>query len=87
MQLFPCPFCGPRSETEFHFGGDFGNHRPDGAEVTAEAWSAYLHDCNNFKGTASEIWIHMTCGELFRLERDTFTHVVVTSSRLEGSHP
>ncbi|RUZ92182.1 sarcosine oxidase subunit delta, partial [Mesorhizobium sp. M7A.F.Ca.US.006.01.2.1] len=21
MQLFPCPFCGPRDETEFHYRG------------------------------------------------------------------
>ncbi|RUX65781.1 sarcosine oxidase subunit delta, partial [Mesorhizobium sp. M7A.F.Ca.US.014.04.1.1] len=27
MQLFPCPFCGPRDETEFYYGGDAGNAR------------------------------------------------------------
>ena len=25
MQLFPCPFCGPRPETEFHYGAEAGN--------------------------------------------------------------
>ncbi|MGD9915025.1 MAG: sarcosine oxidase subunit delta [Rhizobiaceae bacterium] len=76
MQLFPCPFCGLRSESEFHFGGDFGNHRPEGPEVTADTWSAYLHLRNNPKGAASEVWMHTTCGELFHMRRDTLTHAV-----------
>ncbi|RWF83911.1 sarcosine oxidase subunit delta, partial [Mesorhizobium sp.] len=43
MQLFPCPFCGPREESEFHYGGEAGNLRPDGGDVTAERWAGYLH--------------------------------------------
>ncbi|MGN6144080.1 MAG: sarcosine oxidase subunit delta, partial [Mesorhizobium sp.] len=39
MQLFPCPFCGPRDEAEFHYGGEAGNLRPDGREVPAERWA------------------------------------------------
>ena len=38
MQLIPCPFCGPRSESEFHFGGDVGNVRPEGgADIAGRA--------------------------------------------------
>ncbi|MGR3493084.1 MAG: sarcosine oxidase subunit delta, partial [Shimia sp.] len=29
MQIFTCPFCGPRPETEFHFVGELGKVRPD----------------------------------------------------------
>jgi len=84
MQLFPCPFCGLRSESEFHFGGDFGNVRPEGPEVSDETWSSYLHLRNNPKGPASEVWMHLTCGEIFRMNRDTVTHAVVSSAALLG---
>lgn len=73
MQIFSCPFCGPRPEYEFHFGGDLGNHRPEGPEVSAEVWAQYLHFRNNPKGASEEIWLHMTCGEIFALQRDTLT--------------
>ncbi|THF47983.1 sarcosine oxidase subunit delta [Allorhizobium terrae] len=74
MQIFSCPFCGPRPEYEFHFGGDQGNTRPEGFDaVSAERWSDYLSFRNNPKGMAREIWMHMVCGELFAMERDTVT--------------
>lgn len=87
MQLFPCPFCGLRSENEFHYGGDFGNLRPEGPDVSDAAWSSYLYARNNPKGAADEIWVHLTCGELFRMQRDTLNHVVAASHALadEGS--
>ncbi len=53
MQLFPCPFCGPRDETEFHYGGDAGNARPDGAGVPTDRWADYLYLRSNPKGTAA----------------------------------
>ena len=88
MQLFPCPFCGPRAESEFHYGGDLGNVRPEGGEVPAERWSAYLHTRRNPKGAAREVWMHLTCGEIFAMERDTVTHAVLGSQALgEGSAP
>jgi sarcosine oxidase subunit delta len=83
MQLIPCPFCGPRSEAEFHFGGDFGNVRPEGhAAVTDSAWSDYLHSRNNRRGASSEVWMHLVCGELFKLERSTVDHTIEKSSFL-----
>ena len=83
MQLFPCPFCGLRDETEFRFGADAGNARPEpAAETGAEAWSAYLHEAANPKGHAREVWVHLTCGEFFVMERDTVTHEVFGTEAL-----
>ena len=82
MQLFPCPFCGPRPETEFHYGAEAGNLRPDGADVSAERWAGYLYTRANPKGTTREIWVHMTCGEFFAMERDTVDHKVGRSLAL-----
>lgn len=74
MQIFSCPICGPRPEQEFHFGGDLGNHRPEGGgDVPAERWANYLYFRNNIKGPAEEIWQHQPCGELFAMRRDTVT--------------
>lgn len=82
MQLFPCPFCGPREESEFHFGGEAGNLRPDGGDVTAERWAGYLHMRDNPKGPTREIWMHLTCGEFFAMSRDSVDHKVSGSSVL-----
>ena len=80
MQLFPCPFCGPRPETEFHFGGDAGNLRPAGGTVAE--WTDYLYFRQNRKGAAREIWMHLACREAFLMERDTVTQAVVASHTL-----
>lgn len=86
MQRFPCPFCGPRDETEFHFGGEAGKVRPEpAASVSAEDWGHYLHAASNSRGFSREIWVHQTCGEFFLMERDTVTHAVKGSQAL-GVH-
>jgi sarcosine oxidase, subunit delta len=83
MQTFPCPFCGPRPETEFHFAGDLGNLRPEGfLEVSPETWSSYLFDHNNPRGESREIWKHLTCMEVFTMTRDTLSHIVNSSTAL-----
>ena len=84
MQLLPCPFCGPRDEAEFHYGGEAGNARPDGADVPADRWANYLHMRGNPKGATREIWVHLTCGEFFVMERNTVSHAVAGSSALDG---
>lgn len=74
MQLFTCPFCGPRPETEFHFGGDLGNARPEGFRAVSDAdWGRYLYHRRNEKGAVREVWMHLTCGELFAMRRDSVT--------------
>ncbi len=87
MQLFPCPFCGPRDETEFHYAGEAANARPEGANVSAEDWANYLWLRANPRGQSREIWMHMTCGEFFVMTRDTASHVVAGSSSSDGREP
>lgn len=88
MQLFSCPFCGPRDETEFHFAAEAGKTRPEPAgEVSPEAWSGYLYAKSNPKGPSREIWQHVTCGEFFLMERDTLSHEVAESKALRGQLP
>ncbi|MEM8848630.1 MAG: sarcosine oxidase subunit delta [Pseudomonadota bacterium] len=86
MQLFSCPFCGPRDETEFHFVVEAGKSRPEPADrVTDAEWAAYLHTCKAPKGAAREVWLHLTCGEYFMMTRDTVTRDVTGSEPLRGT--
>lgn len=75
MQIFRCSFCGDRDETEFRYLGEAGNERPQPAEkVGDEAWAHYLYMRRNPKGATREIWMHLTCLEVFVMERDSLTH-------------
>ena len=83
MQIFTCPFCGPRPETEFHFAGDLGNLRPEGfIDVSTETWTDYLFSHKNHKGEAKEVWKHLACMEVFTMTRDTVTHRVISATDL-----
>lgn len=83
MQLFPCPFCGLRPETEFLFIAEAGKVRPDTtAQISDADWATYLHTQRNEKGTVREVWMHMTCGELFIMIRDSVTMEVLGSEAL-----
>jgi heterotetrameric sarcosine oxidase delta subunit len=85
MLKLPCPFCGPRDETEFHYGGE-PRHRPGPAEQVSDAdWADYLFNKRNDKGVHEEIWHHVGgCRRWFLVSRDTRTHAVL-SVRLPGA--
>jgi sarcosine oxidase subunit delta len=85
MQIFPCPFCGPRDETEFTYVAEAGKTRPalEGGAQPGAAWSRFLYFQDNPKGCSTEIWLHGTCGEYFSMTRDTATHEVVRSAALK----
>jgi sarcosine oxidase subunit delta len=85
MQRFPCPFCGPRDETEFHFAAEAGKQRPEpAANVSDGAWSDYLYMNDAPHGAAREVWVHLTCGEFFLMTRDTATRDVIDAEALPG---
>ena len=82
MQLIPCPWCGPRDEPEFAYGGE-PVARPVPAETVSDAaWSDYLHVRHNVKGAARELWCHSYgCGQWFVLTRDTVTHDILSARK------
>lgn len=83
MQLFPCPFCGVRDETEFHFAAEAGKIRPGLADpVSDRDWADYLHASAAPRGPAREVWVHLTCGEFFVMTRDTVSRAVLDSAAL-----
>jgi sarcosine oxidase subunit delta len=79
MLLIPCPWCGPRAEPEFGYGGEPAA-RPTAASDAV--WGEYLYLRANDKGPHSELWCHAGgCGQWFVLERDTVTHAILAARK------
>ena len=76
MLLIDCPWCGPRNEDEFSYGGEAHIVRPAAPEAQSDAqWADYLFMRSNRKGLNLERWVHTHgCGRWFNVARDTVTH-------------
>ena len=76
MMLIECPWCGPRNEDEFHYGG--AAHVPypsDPSALDDEQWARYLFYRANPKGRFDERWSHSAgCRRWFTVTRDTATN-------------
>ena len=82
MLLIPCPYCGPRAEIEFRYGGEAHMMRPSGADVPDDVWAEYLYLRNNKRGSHAERWRHIHgCGQFFNVVRDT------VNDHIEASYP
>jgi sarcosine oxidase subunit delta len=87
MLLIPCPWCGPRSQIEFTYGGDATVKRP-APDAPAQAWFEFIYLRDNPRGPHSELWHHGAgCRRWFRVERDTLTHDILGSSPPGGAAP
>ena len=77
MLYIPCPYCGPRDETEFTYGGPSHVTRPELTSTDRE-WTHYLYHRQNSKGPYRERWLHnFGCGRWFNVLRDTTTHEIL----------
>ncbi|ASN21914.1 sarcosine oxidase subunit delta [Arthrobacter sp. YN] len=78
MLLISCPNCGPRDETEFHYGGQAHVAYPESPnDLTDREWAEYLFYRENTKGTFAERWVHSTgCRQWFNMLRDTVSYEI-----------
>lgn len=77
MLRIACPYCGPRDEVEFHYGGPSHVTRPE-LTATDREWTHYLYFRENPKGPYRERWLHTAgCGRWFNVRRDTLTHEIL----------
>jgi heterotetrameric sarcosine oxidase delta subunit len=76
--LIACPHCGPRNETEFHYGGQAHVAYPDDpAALRDEEWGRYVFVRDNPKGPFAERWCHTAgCRRWFQAVRDTLTNEI-----------
>ena len=87
MQIFPCPFCGPRDEIEFHYVGE-PKARPEPAGSVSDAeWADYLGFNANAKGAVREIWLHLACMEMFVMTRDTALNATIAADTTARGAP
>ncbi len=81
MLQIPCPWCGPREEIEFSYGGE-GAIIP--REATDAQWARTLYYRSNPQGAYAERWIHTHgCRQWLQLVRDTTTHEITDARPLE----
>ena len=83
MLLIPCPWCGPREEVEFRYGGQAGvAYPPDADELDDDAWARYVFFRDNPKGPFPERWVHTAgCRRWFDVVRDTVTNEISSAER------
>ena len=87
MMLIPCPWCGPRNQIEFTYGGDATPRRP-APGAPESAWVDYVYLRKNACGPHDELWYHGAgCRSWFRVRRDTRTHEVLGSATIDQSLP
>lgn len=81
MLLIECPWCGPRAETEFSYGGEAGIARPADPYALSDAqWADYLFYRSNPRGPHRELWNHdHGCRRWFGVERDTVSYRIERS--------
>ncbi|WP_128803811.1 MULTISPECIES: sarcosine oxidase subunit delta family protein [unclassified Streptomyces] len=89
MLLIPCPWCGPRDESEYHYGGQAHIPYPDDpSALTDEEWARYLFFRDNPKGPFAERWNHTAgCRRWFNAVRDTSTNEILAVYRVGEARP
>ena len=78
MLIIDCPWCGPREQTEFSYGGEAHIARPVSPDaLTDEQWADYLFMRKNTRGPHLEQWVHTYgCRRWFNVVRDTVTYKI-----------
>ncbi|WP_373085399.1 sarcosine oxidase subunit delta [Sneathiella sp.] len=77
MIRIDCPFCGPRDETEFTYGGDASRARPPLDETSEEVWNTYVFLRPNERGLHEEYWFHQHgCRAWLKVTRDMVSHAI-----------
>ena len=78
MLLIECPWCGPREQSEFTYGGEAHIIRPEDSDsLSDEAWGEYLFVRANTCGRHREQWCHSNgCRRWFNVERDTVSYQI-----------
>ena len=89
MLLINCPWCGPREETEFSYGGEANIIRPrDPSKLSDDQWSDYLFKRKNTSGRHLEQWAHSVgCRRWFNVNRDTSTFEIKSVYFSDESSP
>jgi len=76
MQLFNCPFCGPRDQSEFTYLREAATI--PALDAGAAAWQRFVYERDNPCGAHAEWWHHNHgCRQVLEMVRHTQTHEVL----------
>jgi len=89
MLLIACPWCGPRDELEFSYGGEAHIRRPENAALLDDGqFAQYLFMRTNPKGAHAERWVHTAgCRRWFNVLRDTTSHEILAVYKMGEPRP
>lgn len=89
MLLIGCPWCGPRDEVEFHYGGQAHIAYPENPDGLSDSeWAEFLFMRDNPLGPFRERWYHVHgCRRWFNAVRDTSTHRFIATYRIDEEPP
>ena len=81
MLLLDCPWCGPRDELEFGYGGQAHVPYPDDpGELSDAQWARYVFVRDSPKGWFRERWVHTAgCRQWFNVVRHTVTNSIAAT--------
>ncbi len=79
MLRITCPWCGPREEIEFLYGGE---EVPIPNQASDAEWARLLYYRGDPAGVRGERWVHVHgCRQWFHVVRDTMTHAITETRR------
>lgn len=89
MLLIRCPYCGPRPEIEFAYGGEAHITRPQSpALLDDDQWAEFLFQRSNAKGLHCERWRHLHgCARFFNAIRDTLSDQFLVTYEIGKARP
>ncbi|MFQ5467628.1 MAG: sarcosine oxidase subunit delta [Kiloniellaceae bacterium] len=89
MLLIPCPYCGPRSESEFSYGDQAHIARPPAPDaISDDAWAGYVFLRDNTKGVFLERWVHTHgCRRWFNVARNTVSYEILAVYEANAAPP
>ncbi|MEE9247169.1 MAG: sarcosine oxidase subunit delta [Dehalococcoidia bacterium] len=89
MLLISCPWCGPREESEFSYGGEAHIVRPKDPDALSDLeWADYLFMRKNPSGRYLERWLHAAgCRRWFNAERDTVSYSIKSVYKIGDPAP
>jgi heterotetrameric sarcosine oxidase delta subunit len=80
MLLITCPWCGPRTQTEFTYEDDATLQRPHMDNMDAKAHYEYVYLRDPRRGEQDELWRHGAgCGKFLKVRRDTLSHEIIAT--------
>jgi heterotetrameric sarcosine oxidase delta subunit len=89
MFIIECPYCGPRDQSEFSYGGQAHISRPtNGEELSDQEWAEFVFIRDNPKGLFAERWVHSAgCRKFFNCLRDTATDKIYAIYKMGEPRP